>query len=242
MKLNTGQQRFFNDFGYLFLPGLLAEEAPWITREFERVFAEAGIVHDGTRRSSLGPFIERSVRLCSLLDSPKVNGLLSGLLGADFNYLGSGGELYAGDGMWHPDCHGDPVRQVKLAMYLDRLTRDTGALRLVPGSHRQGWQGNLDTHGLWGIGMEEVPCVVPDNRPGDVIVFNQMILHNALGGGNRRRMLNLLACAACRTEPELDFLKRRLPASRGELHWETMRRTATTERLRHLEQPWTVLS
>ena len=242
MVLDASQKRFFTDFGYLVLPGLMREEAPWIIEEFERVFARAGVVHDGSRRSSLGPFIERSARLCSLLDNPKVNGLLAGLLGADFNYLGSGGELYVGDGMWHPDCHGDPVSQVKWAMYLDHLTRDTGALRLVPGSHRHGWQGNLDTQALWGIGMEDVPCVAPVNAPGDVIVFNQMTLHNALGGGDRRRMLNLLACSSCRTEAELDFLRRRLPASRAELRWETMRGTATAERMRHLEQPWTLLS
>ncbi len=242
MVLSSGQKRFFDDFGYLALPGLMREEIQWIVDEFEGVFDRAGVLHDGSRRSSLGPFIERSARLCSLLDSPKVDGLLTGLLGANYNYLGSGGEMYVGDGLWHPDCHGDPVVQVKWAMYLDPLTRDTGALRFVPGSHRQGWQGNLDTHALWGISMEEVPCVVPDNHPGDVIVFNQMTLHNALGGGNRRRMLNILACSACRSETELAFLKRRLPASREELHWEIMRGTATTGRMRHLEQPWTMLS
>ena len=242
MVLSSGQKRFFDDFGYLVLPGLMREEVPWIVDEFEEVFGRAGVLHDGTRRSSLGPFIERSARLCALLDSPKVDGLLAGLLGEHYNYLGSGGEMYVGDGLWHPDCHGDSVVQVKWAMYLDPLTRDTGALRLVPGSHRQGWQGNLDTHALWGIGMEEVPCVVPDNHPGDVIVFNQMTLHNALGGGNRRRMLNILACSACRSETELAFLRRRLPVSREKLHWEIMRGTATAGRMRHLEQPWTLLS
>ncbi|MCY3773770.1 MAG: phytanoyl-CoA dioxygenase family protein [Gemmatimonadetes bacterium] len=242
MILSHHQKRFFGDFGYLALPGLMREEVPWIVEEFERVFREAGVVHDGTARSSLGCFIERSERLCALLDNPGVDGLLAGLLGEDYNYLGSGGELYVGDGLWHPDCHGDPVVQVKWAMYLDPLTRKTGALRLVPGSHRQGWQGNLDTRALWGIGMEEVPCVVPDNQPGDVIVFNQMTLHNALGGGNRRRMLNILACSSCRTETERAFLRRRLPAGRNELRWELMRKTATPERMRHLDQPWQMLA
>lgn len=242
MVLSGGQKRFFNDFGYLVLPGLMREEISWISEEFERVFREAGIVHDGTARSSVGRFIERSERLCTLLDHPGVDGLLSGLLGEDYNYLGSGGELYVGDGMWHPDCHGDPVLQVKWAMYLDLLTPVSGALRFVPGSHRQGWQGNLDTHALWGMGMEEVPCVAPHNQPGDVIVFNQMTLHNALGGGNRRRMLNILACSSCRTETELAFLRRRLPADRSELRWDLMRRTATPVRMRHLEQPWQILA
>ena len=242
MVLSRGQKQFFDDFGYLVLPGLMRDEVSWIVEEFESVFEKAGIVHDGTSRTSLGSFIERSERLCALLDNARVDGLLTGLLGEDYNYLGSGGEMYVGDSLWHPDCHGDPVVQIKWAMYLDPLSRDTGALRLVPGSHRQGWQGNLDTRALWDIGMEEVPCVVPDNQPGDVIVFNQMTLHNALGGGNRRRMLNILACSACRTETERTFLMRRLPASRAELRWDIMRGTATVGRMRHLEQPWNLLS
>ena len=242
MVLNSRQKQFFDDFGYLFVPGLMRDEVPWIIDEFEGVFARAGIVHDGSARSSLPALIERNARLCTLLDNPKVRGLLAGLLGEDYNYLGSGGEMYVGNGMWHPDCHGDPVLQVKWAMYLDSLTRETGALRVLPGSHRQGWQGNLDTQTLWGIGMEEVPCVAPDNEPGDVIVFNQMTLHNALGGGCRRRMLNILACSSCRTDTELAFLRRRLPASRKELRWDIMRETSTPERMRHLEQPWTALS
>ena len=242
MVLNSRQKKFFDDFGYLYLPGLMEDEVPWIIDEFENVFARSGVVHDGSARSSLATFIERNTRLCTLLDNPKVNGLLGGLLGANYNYLGSGGELYVGDGQWHPDCHDAPVRQVKWAMYLDALTRETGALRMVPGSHRQGWQGNLDTRALWGIGMEEVPCVVPDNAPGDVIVFDQQTLHNALGGGNRRRMINLLACSSCLNEAELAFLRHRLPASRKELRWDIMRGTGTPERMRHLEQPWTALS
>ncbi len=240
--LSQKQKQFFDDFGFLTLPGLMGVEVPWIIDEFERVFAGAGLQHDGTSRTSLATFIERSDRLCSLLDIPKVNGLLGDLLGEDYNYLGSGGELYVGDGLWHPDCHVAPVLQVKWAMYLDPLTPETGALRLVPRSHLQGWEGNLDTQALWGIEMEEVPCAVMDNQPGDVIVFNLKTLHNALGGGNRRRMLNILACSPCRTGTEMDFLRSRLPAHRDRLRWDLMRETATPERMRHLDQPWQILA
>ena len=170
MKLTDQQKRFFDDFGYIFLPGLMAEEIGWITEEYERSFTENGITHDGTERSSLGNIVEKNEQLFALLDNPKVDGLLAGLMGDDYNYLDSGADLYVGGGMWHPDCHDAPVLQIKWAMYLESLTRETGALRVVPGSHKQGWIGNLDTESLWGITDDEVPCVAPDNTPGDVMV------------------------------------------------------------------------
>jgi len=99
-----------------------------------------------------------------------------------------GAGIYAGDSQWHPDMAAAPVRHVKLAMYLDPLTAATGALRLVPGSHLQGYEGNQDTLALWGIAPHDVPCYCPDSTPGDVVVFDLRTLHNAIGGGRRRRM------------------------------------------------------
>ena len=49
------------------------------------------------------------------------------------------GNLYAGDTHWHSDGYGTrPVLSIKMAFYLDRVTRETGALRVIPGSHRVG--------------------------------------------------------------------------------------------------------
>lgn len=241
MQLTLQQKRFFDDFGYIFLPGLLADEVDWIIEEFERVFHDSGIEHDGTQRSSIGPFIERSERLCTLLDHPKVDGLLCGLMDDDYNYLGSGGELYVGDGMWHPDNPDKRVLKVKWAMYLDPVIKDTGALRVVPGSHKQEWVGNLDTEDLWGLTPDEVPCTTPVNQPGDVMVFHQSTLHNSVKGGNRRRMLNMVACAHCDTDEELQILRRSLPKTREDLHWDLMLDTATPVRMRHLKQPLEIL-
>jgi hypothetical protein len=241
MELSSEQKRFFDDFGYIFLPGLMKDEVGWITDEYERLFLDAGIVHDGTKRSSLGRIMEKSALMCTILDNPKVDGLLSGLLGEEYNYLGSGADLYVEDGLWHPDCNDAPVLIVKWAMYMDHLTKDTGALRVVPGSHTQGWVGNLDTKALWNLDIDEVPCAAPDNVPGDVLVFNLATLHNSIGGGNRRRMLNLVACSTCRTEEQIEFLKKRVPESRAELQWEIMRDKAPSQRLRRLSQPWEII-
>jgi len=193
MELTPQQRhwrRYFDDFGFLWLPGLFAAEVSWISQEFELVLQAQGSTHDGTKRTGAHSPFEHSERLGTLLKDPRLVGALYAVLGDDYEYLGGAGELYSGDGMWHPDAALLEFRQAKFAMYLDPLTPATGALRVVPASHLQGWKGNLDPQALWGISNYEVPCASFDNKPGDAIIFNLYTLHNSVGGGHRRRMLN----------------------------------------------------
>src|SRR5438105_15735560 len=101
------------------MPGLMANEIAWITREFEAVFPQQGIRHDHRKRSCVVPFIDQRERLCTLLDHPHIEGLLAGLLGADFNYCGGDGNYYVGDTGWHPDGAHRVGQYAKLAFYLD---------------------------------------------------------------------------------------------------------------------------
>lgn len=237
MALSPQQQhwrRHFADFGFVWLPGLFAAEAGWISQEFERVFQEKGITHDGTRRTGCGYLVESSARLCGLLADARLEAVLVAILGEDYNYLGSAGELYVGDGMWHPDGVFPDLTFAKLAMYLDPLTPQTGALRVVPGSHLQGWEGNLDTQALWGLDPDQVPCASFDNRPGDVIIFNLNTLHNSLKGGYRRRMLNMGFTAHARTEAEQERLRRHLPER---LYSDILLQEAPASLRAHLRQP-----
>ena len=77
----------------------MAQEVDWIIEEYERAFADSRIEHDGTKRSSLGKIVERNERFFDLLDNPKVVSLLSGLLGDNYNYLGSGADMYVASGL-----------------------------------------------------------------------------------------------------------------------------------------------
>jgi hypothetical protein len=43
-----------------------------------------------------GP-IERTEKLCALLDDPRILGVLGGILGEDFNYCGGDGNYYTGE-------------------------------------------------------------------------------------------------------------------------------------------------
>ena len=84
-------------------------------------------------------------------------------------------EYHGGSG-WHRDSDLD-VASVGFACYLEPLTGATGALRVVPGSHRDGRppsESPADEHAV-------------ETVPGDVIVFDEHLLHASSGGGVRRQ-------------------------------------------------------
>ena len=227
------QKRFFQDFGYLILKGVFAADIEWIREEFERVYREQGIVPDGERRAGCGNMIESSEKLITLLDRKEFADALTAILGPDYNYLRSAGEVYTGDGMFHPDGQLPLGRHVKVALYLEHLTAESGTLRIIPGSNQGRWDGNQDSWGQWGISPEEVSCVAPEHSPGDVILFDLNTVHNSLNGGTRRRMLNMGFCAHAETEEDQERLRQgltQLPYS------DLMRRVASPELRRHLRQ------
>ena len=252
MKLTIQQCAFFQSFGYLILPGLLADEMDWIIEEHRNVFEKNGVVHDGSKRSFLVPFFDKSARLCTLFDHPNVVGVLSSLLGDDFNYVAGGGNYYSGDTNWHDDG-GHRVGGlvfVKFHVYLDALTRETGCIRMIPGSHLRGeWRDQLQKVRLQafsedlGIGGNDVPCVAAETKPGDVVVLNHTTYHASFGGGPARRHLDLNACSRARTDAEfkdldkfikiIDGFKQQKEITRRE---DMILSTASPERMRHLEQ------
>jgi hypothetical protein len=81
---------------------------------------------------------------------------------------------YGGDTAWHRDSV-LPVASVGLLCYLDPLTAATGALRVVPGSHRGGG------------GRSPADGVALETEPGDLIVMDEHLLHASEGGAQRRR-------------------------------------------------------
>lgn len=245
------QRRFFDTFGYIGFPGLLADCIDEIIDGFEAIWQEnggghAGRPHEGTARSCIAQFLDHNERLCALLDDPRILGIAKALCGDDFNYMGSDGNYYVGDTGWHSDGWHRELRHVKIAFYLDPLTKDTGCLRVMPGSHRigEGYTEELQTslrqsRDLWGVTGPEVPAIALETQPGDVLVFNHNTKHAAFGGGTRRRMFTM---NLCERYPDDKLQELRDYLSGGARFWvesayhETLIATATPERLRHLEQ------
>ena len=144
MKLTEQQLRFFQDFGFLKFEGLFARDTDAITDAFEQLWAEHGGGHDGKphdhqRRSALIHFIDRNEYLSSLIDDPRLDDIASSILGEDYNYTGSDGNFYVGDTRWHSDGYRvTKYLSMKMGFYLDPVTKDSGCLRVIPGSHHVG--------------------------------------------------------------------------------------------------------
>ncbi len=246
MELSQEQKNFYNTFGYVVLPGLVQDAVGWITEEFEGVFTDRGIQHDGSRRSTIVPFIDQRERFCTLLDQPGVDGLIRGLLGEDYNYLGGDGNFYTGDTRWHSDGFHSIGHYLKVAFYLDPVAKDSGCLRVIPGSHRvdlyDKWDARKarESETLWGIPQNQVPSVALESQPGDVVAFNHNLMHAAFGGSARRRMFTINCCARVESAEEIQEMEKFIASGArfwiDQTHSEIMRRTASPQRMTHLRQ------
>lgn len=250
-RLSEQQIAFFNTFGYLGLPGLLKDRIEEIIGEFQIIFQRRGgghdgRPHDGRKRSCIVPFLDQSEMLCTLLDDPRIHGIAASLLGDDFNYMPSDGNYYSGDTGWHSDGWHKDIRHIKIAFYLDPLTRDTGCLRVIPGSHRIGdkfadeLQAQLSQSPKnWALEGREVPAIALETQPGDILVFNHNLKHAAFGGNGWRRMFTMNLCQRypeTRVQELRDYLNgvSRFWVERA--YGEIMINTAGPGRRRHLEQ------
>ena len=242
---------FFDAFEYLYFPNLLNDKIDKIIEEFEFIWKHSNQNHDGTKRSVILPFADQSEYLCSLLDDHRIHDIASSLCGEEFNYTSGDGNYYVGDTRWHSDGYGTrPVLTIKIAFYLDKVGASSGALRVIPGSHKKGTKfadtlqqhlvGNKDTPpDLFGLNGYDLPAVALETNPGDVAVFNHNIKHSSWGGSNARRMFTMNFSEKFQ-ENQLEELRNILGKEArfwiDRIHGEIMVNTASPERMVHLKQ------
>lgn len=254
MQLTAQQLNYFHTFGFLVFRELFGpEDVAWITDEFEKVMQTygGGKKHDGSKPTMIVPTIDHSERLCTLLDDVRIEGIASGILGDDFNYASGDGNYYCGDTAWHTEGSYPELFAIKMVFYLDPLTRDTGCLRVLPGSHRPDsfWRTEnihpRDAQGLWGLPPCEIPgAMAAETNPGDLVVFYHDILHASFGGSNRRRMFTMNLNRYGTTESELaridEYVRGHCPVAHGfkigGMYTDLMLNTAGPQRMGHLAQ------
>ena len=92
------------------------------------------------------------------------------------------GTRYQGSTRWHRDADGE-VTSLAVMAYLDPLDGPSGALRVLPGSHRPPLRAAPP--GLPGDDGEAGRTLA--TRPGDLVVMDEHLLHASVGGGERRQ-------------------------------------------------------
>ena len=249
MQPSDQQLQFFDTFGFLKFPALFKDDIGDISDAFEQVWTESGRSHDFKERSSISPFADRSEYLSSLLDDPRIDGLATSILGDDYNYAGSDGNYYVGDTNWHSDHYPDvPYKSLKIAFYLDSVTRDTGCLRVIPGSCHKGdvfttaltdvvpLSRDNRNQEVWGVHGSEVPAYAIESEPGDMLMFNHKTKHSSWGGGDQRRMFTYNIEQRMSDEGVPYVVKMLEGRSEGAVYGDAMMRTAGPGRMRHLDQ------
>ncbi len=205
----------FSTFGFVKVPGFFLPEMEWIPAEFDKLM-HSKFGDTTPNRPYLYPqFIDNCERLTALLELPKVSKLLSAVLGDDFIYRGSDANIFTGSSGWHRD-YLIRSRSLKMAVYLEKNTETTSALRVIPGSQFIGdafssfltsaltWpeapsNGGMDEKDVFGdghnptiLGLNDIIPTHPIcNDVGDVILFNHNLVHctNASTIPRRRRLM-----------------------------------------------------
>ena len=217
--LTAEQVAHFETFGFVILRQVFnAEEVSIIRRESDEIFVEdsnGSPVTDKTQ--GVQPFFERKPYLSTLVDDDRIHGIPETLLGPDFILHQTEGRSRAGNTSWHgpvPDKH--ELRTVKINFYLDKLTKETGALRFVPGSHKPSnpdlyrdlRENNNDPEFRpFGIKPSEIPCFAAESNPGDLVVFTENTLHSSFGGSLDRQQHAINFMENPKTDDQLTYIK-----------------------------------
>lgn len=227
--LSPEQIAYFRAFGFLRLPGLFRGEIDGISAAFDEVFdripcgAEFGDLtaesftenfaklsridtfqhlNLGRRRAIIPGFIEKSDRLSGLAADPRIAGAVASLLD-DVEYLGGEGNVFSCDTSWHCDVYGSSNEHdhVKVFFYLDHLDADSGALRVIPGSHHHGapfasslWSNLEDWNNIpeiFGVPWDQIPAYTIPNEPGDVLLGDYRTFHATMNSGEHRRLFTI---------------------------------------------------
>ena len=209
--LNEQQVAYFETFGFLKLPGLFRDDVADIIAGFEDVFAGEGHfrmetyvpLHGDQRRLIIPQFVTKNATLSRLLDDRRVVGIVRSLLGDDYEYAESDGNLFDCESTWHSDIYGASldVHHVKLSFYLDTLRADSGAIRVIPGTNffNESFARNVrrrinDPTNIakeFGVDDRDLPSVTLETDPGDVVVWDFRTIHASFNGRERRRLFSI---------------------------------------------------
>jgi hypothetical protein len=201
--LTSQQIEHFRCFGYVVLRGwlepalntMLHRETTQSIQDGYGSFFGKRTNDGGIEGHYIAMMADRTAVSQSLVaDDPRFYKAASQFLDRDMLPTLSEGILYFGESAWHCDV-GKHLTGVKFVTYFDPLTGDRGALRLLPGSHQQAVRRIInpyldqyaDARGEADMPrtMEDVPGVVIESNPGDIIAFDLHTWHASFGGRDR---------------------------------------------------------
>ena len=208
--LTESQIDFHKTFGYTVLKQLFsADELATIHKEFDTTMAEqyAHTPYDGTERHWVPMLDEETPFFAILMEDPRFLTVAKQLYGDDVLGIGTDANRYTGDTRWHRDTRTIHQYGVKFAFYLKPVGENTGALRVIPGTHRLPNDDEF-TNGVQSMPLEEVPCAVLASEPGDVVAFDLRMWHASYGGSSDRQMCTVVYYSNPKNPDQLEALRK----------------------------------
>ena len=125
-----------------------------------------------------------------MFEDDRIAGVAEQMHGSDVMGMVTDANRYVGNTNWHPDTFHIVQYGVKFAFYMEPVRADSGALRVISGSHQNPLHdelrklkddGQMDQ-------IDQVPAQVCDSDPGDVVAFDIRTWHASFGGSTDRHM------------------------------------------------------
>lgn len=195
MSISADERFAFDVSGYLHLRGALsphevAEYTSWMDAAAgTNVEALNSDEPDGMRHQLNRPvsrMIDAEVRFARLLDHPIVAPYLREFLGEDYRHIDN--DLYYTypdyqGGHWHRGVPADPAGHIENGVFTCPMVKvfycmtdvgpNQGEFVVIPGSHRAHFK--VETKGRVDLPAQHV---FSDVKAGDIILFNEALLHN----------------------------------------------------------------
>jgi hypothetical protein len=207
-----------------FDPGPLAEEIDTALRDGFRADAPVNLGSGGVGFQAVVLMCERTVVSLSLLD--RLAPVASQLLDREVVPGRAKGTRYTGESDWHRDSD-VPVPGMSFVAYLESLNVGIGALRVRPRSH-------ANAHAT----CDEL---VLETEPGDLIAFDDHLMHASFGGTVRRQW-RIDFCADPANEVEESLVRAdyaRILDGAWDLGDDVERYPSFGPYWRSLDRPWT---
>ena len=195
----------FHTFGFLVLRNIITEdEHKIVSEEVEKGYAnkdKSEFIGGERLQLNWTNLVPISPYLTSLLENPRFYGIAQQLLGEDAVGFDTTSNIMKGDRtIWHPDAPPN-LQGLKFTFYLDPLDGESGALRIIPGSHQVGLSDAIREVRLKdnnpgppedpGLAINEVPCHICETGPRDAVIMNYLNWHASWRGSSSRRMVTL---------------------------------------------------
>ena len=216
-----------------------------LSREVDRAFAEGfrpghevHVISQGSGRVSfryLPMMCDRTPVSLDLLD--RFASVATELLGRQVIPGRAKGTRYYGDTGWHRDSD-RALPSLGFLAYLEPLKSGTGALRVLPGSHLDPGVAVPPSYG----GDIPVSGHAVETEPGDVIAFDEHLVHGSHGGGERRQWRVDFVLDPQSAEDRarvLEYFAAIFPNNQRDAPYDASRYPSYGQYWQTLERPWT---